>query len=57
MRRRWRPPRGGWWGDTSPRREWVIDFGNGGCLALYRYDEDTDTVTVLTARHQREAGY
>ena len=38
-------------------REWVIDFGSGGYVALYRYDEDIDTVTVLAVRHQRELGY
>ena len=38
-------------------REWVIDFGSGGYIALYRYDEDIGVVTVLAVRHQREAGY
>jgi plasmid stabilization system protein ParE len=35
----------------------VIDFGSGGYIALYRYDEDIALVTVLAVRHQREAGY
>ncbi len=38
-------------------REWVIDFGASGYVALYRYDETSDTVTVLALRHQRETGY
>ena len=36
-------------------REWPIDFGESGYLALYRYEGDL--VTVLAVRHQREAGY
>jgi plasmid stabilization system protein ParE len=36
-------------------REWVIDFGDSGYIALYRYEEDL--VTVLAVRHQREVGY
>jgi plasmid stabilization system protein ParE len=40
-----------------PYREWMIDFGGSGYVALYRYDENTDTATVLAVRHQREAGY
>lgn len=36
-------------------REWLIDFGDSGYVALYRYEEDL--VTVLAVRHQREAGY
>lgn len=36
-------------------REWLIDFGDSGYVGLYRvYDE---AVTILTIRHQREAGY
>jgi len=37
-------------------RELLIEFGNSGYIALYRYD-DSDFVTVLTIRHQKEAGY
>lgn len=40
-----------------PYREWVINFGSGGYVALYRYDDELDTVTILSVRHQREAGY
>lgn len=38
-------------------REWVIDFGASGYVALYRHDGESDQVTVLAVRHQREAGY
>ena len=36
-------------------REWMIDFSGSGYVARYRID--TDTVTVLAVRHQKEAGY
>lgn len=36
-------------------RELPIDFGDTGYIALYRYDGDN--VTVLSVRHQKEAGY
>lgn len=36
-------------------REWMIDFGNGGYVALYRYDGST--AVIVAVRHQREAGY
>ena len=36
-------------------REWRIDFGDSGYVALYYYDDDT--AVVLAVRHQREAGY
>ncbi|WP_408904042.1 type II toxin-antitoxin system RelE/ParE family toxin [Rhodopila sp.] len=42
--------------DTDSRfREWLIDFGNSGYVALYQFDGET--VTILAVRHQREAGY
>jgi plasmid stabilization system protein ParE len=42
--------------DMPPEfREWVIDFGSGGYVSLYRYD-GTDVV-ILAVRHTREAGY
>lgn len=37
-------------------RELVISRGSTGCIALYRYYEIWDVVTVLTIRHQREVG-
>jgi plasmid stabilization system protein ParE len=36
-------------------REWLIDFGGSGYVALYRLDGET--AVVLAVRHQREAGY
>jgi plasmid stabilization system protein ParE len=42
--------------DLPPEfREWVIDFGDGGYVALYRYDGHE--VVILALRHGREAGY
>lgn len=34
-------------------REWVIEFGDSGFIARYRFDETR--VIVLTIRHQKEA--
>lgn len=34
-------------------REWLIDFGDTGCVARYRLDGEV--IVVLTVRHQREA--
>ena len=39
----------------SEFREWLIDFGDSGYIALYRFDGKT--VTILAVRHQKEAGY
>ena len=36
-------------------REWPIDFGHGGYIALYRYDGGD--VVILAVRHTSEAGY
>ena len=36
-------------------REWLIPFGDGGYVALYRLDGDL--AVVLAVRHRREAGY
>lgn len=36
-------------------REWMIDFGHGGYVAMYHHDGDV--VTILAVRHQREVGY
>jgi plasmid stabilization system protein ParE len=42
--------------DMPPEfREWIIDFGNGGYVSLYRYDGAK--VVILAVRHTREAGY
>ena len=35
-------------------REWVIDYGDRGYVALYRLDGAT--AVILAVRHQREAG-
>jgi plasmid stabilization system protein ParE len=36
-------------------REWVIRFGHGAYVALYRYDGKQ--IVILAIRHGREAGY
>lgn len=36
-------------------REWVIEFGSGAYVALYRFDGRE--VVVLAIRHGREAGH
>lgn len=36
-------------------REYVIEFGSGAYVALYRYDGKE--VIILAVRHGREAGY
>lgn len=42
--------------DMEPTfREWLIDFGSGGYVALYRFDGET--AVILAVRHQKEAGY
>jgi plasmid stabilization system protein ParE len=35
-------------------REWIIDFGASGYVARYRID--TDAVTILAVRHQKQVG-
>ena len=42
--------------DLAPEfREWLIDFGDTGYIALYRFDGTT--ISILAVRHQKEAGY
>ena len=36
-------------------REWIIDFGESGYVARYRID--SDVVTILAVRHQKEVGH
>lgn len=36
-------------------REWIIDFGDSGYVVRYRLD--SQVVTVLAVRHQKEVGY
>ncbi|QTR48934.1 type II toxin-antitoxin system RelE/ParE family toxin [Candidatus Thiothrix anitrata] len=43
--------------DEPDLREFLVEFGNSGYVALYRYDSKRDAVVVLTIRHQREVGY
>lgn len=43
--------------DEPDLRELIVDFGDTGYVALYRYDQQADTVFILAFRHQREAGY
>lgn len=38
-------------------REYVIEFGNSGYVAMYRYEIEKDCVTVLKIKHQREYTY
>lgn len=35
-------------------REWLIDFGDSGYVARYRFDGAA--VTILAVRHQKEVG-
>ena len=37
--------------------ELIISYGKSGYIALYRYDEIRNIVTVLAVRHQRELDY
>lgn len=39
----------------SAFREWPIDFGSSGYIALYHFDGET--AAILAVRHQKEAGY
>ena len=36
-------------------REWLIDFGDSGYIALYHFDGET--AVIVAVRHQKEAGY
>ncbi len=36
-------------------REWMIDFGDSGYIALYHFDGQT--AVILALRHQKEIGY
>lgn len=38
-------------------RELIIEFGESGYVALYRFVPADDAVYVLAFRHQKEAGY
>jgi len=38
-------------------REFKVEFGDSGYVALYRYEKMEDRIYVLAFRHQKEAGY
>jgi hypothetical protein len=38
-------------------RKLVIGSGSHVCVALYRYDESADLVTIVAIRAQKESGY
>lgn len=38
-----------------PYREWLINFGDSGYIARYRFDGQT--AIIVAVRHQKEAGY
>lgn len=38
-------------------RKLVIDFGDSGYTALYRYSKKTDHIRVLAIKHQKEDDY
>lgn len=42
--------------DMEPEfREWLIDFGDSGYVALYRFDGEN--IAILAVRHQKESGF
>lgn len=43
--------------DLPELRELIIEFGDSGYVALYRFEQKADMVYVLAFRHQKEAGY
>lgn len=43
--------------DVPQLRELIIEFGDSGYVALYRYESVNDSIVVLAFRHQKEAGY
>jgi plasmid stabilization system protein ParE len=44
--------------DALPElRELLIGFGDSGYVALYQFDDVTNTLYLLAFRHQKEAGY
>ena len=38
-------------------RELSVPFGNAGYVLLYHCDATTEAVTILSVRHQKEAGF
>jgi plasmid stabilization system protein ParE len=43
--------------DEPNLRELIIAFGDSGYVALYHYEQHSDTLLILAFRHQKEAGY
>ena len=43
--------------ETKPLRELIIPFGNSAYVALYRYEEEINTVFILAFKHAKEVGY
>ena len=42
--------------DMDPEyREWLIEFGSSGYIALYHYEGQT--AIIVAVRHQKEVGY
>lgn len=42
--------------DMDPEyREWLIEFGDIGYIALYHFDGET--AVIVSVRHQKESGY
>lgn len=42
--------------DMDPEyREWLIDFGSSGYIALYHYEGQT--AIIVAVRHQKEVGF
>jgi plasmid stabilization system protein ParE len=38
-------------------REYIIDFGSSGYIALYDFHEDIDKIVILAIKHQLELDY
>jgi len=43
--------------DMPQLRELLIEFGDSGYVALYRFEPAEDAVFLLAFRHQKEAGF
>ena len=42
-------------GYSDEFREWIIDYGEGGYVALYQFDGSS--IVILAIKHQKEIGY
>lgn len=42
-------------GRPTEFREWIIEYGESGYVALYRFDGHS--VVILAVKHQKEFGY